>query len=146
MGLIYRMCKAFSKFFRSREVELKDEKHYVEKCIELEKAMPRDEVAATDCNLYADHREGIVICEIDKRVSRIVRVKTHKRHRIDKKWLKRYGYKRIFKQDPKVYKRGKVYYGSRKALDKFLYENQDRFFVLNSLNSGQLLGEVNHGR
>ena len=94
MGLIYRMCKAFSKFFRSREVELKDEKHYVEKCIELEKAMPRDEVAATDCNLYADHREGIVICEIDKRVSRIVRVKTHKRHRIDKKWLKRYGYKR----------------------------------------------------
>ncbi|UBK39115.1 hypothetical protein KLF44_06810 [Clostridium perfringens] len=119
MGLIYRMCKAFNKFFRGREVELKDEKHYVKKCIELEKTMPRDEVAATD------HREGIVICEIDK------------------KWLKRYGYKRVFKQDPKVYKIGNVYYGSRKALDKFLCENQDRYFVL---KRGQLFGDVKHGR
>lgn len=138
MGLIYRMCRAFSNFFNGLKKEEKDEKYYVEKCIELEKTMPKDEIAATEYSEY-ETKEGIIVCEVDIRISKIVRVKTHKRHRIDKKWLKRYGYKRIFKEDPKVYKIGNVYYGSRKALDNFLEENQEKYFVL---KRGQLFGKV----
>lgn len=119
MGLIYRMCKAFNKFFRGREVELKDEKHYVEKCIELEKTMPRDEVAATEIN----EREYINIVETDSTINMVIQRRRHKRHRINKKWIKRFGYKTVVIPDMKIYKVGNIYYGSPEALDKFLKEN-----------------------
>lgn len=38
---------------------------------------------------------GYELISVDDVFSKKVRVKTHKKKRIDKKWLKRYGYKRV---------------------------------------------------
>lgn len=126
MGLIYRMCKAFNKFFRGKEAELKDEKYYVEKCLELEKVLPKDEVAATEI----DEREYINVVETDSTITKVVQRRKHRRYRINKKWIKRFGYRRMLIPDMKIHKVGNVYYGSPKALDKFLKENSDKYVVI----------------
>ena len=55
---------------------------------------------------------------INNYITKTVRCRTHKKRRIDKKWLKRYGYKEI-QDDTKIYMVDGSLFMSQKCYDKF---------------------------
>lgn len=55
---------------------------------------------------------------INNYITKTVRCRTHKKRRIDKKWLKRYGYKEV-QDDTKMYMVDGSLFMSQKCYDKF---------------------------
>jgi hypothetical protein len=55
---------------------------------------------------------------INNYITKTVRCRTHKKRRIDKKWLKRYGYKDV-QDDTKMYMVDGSLFMSQKCYDKF---------------------------
>lgn len=64
-------------------------------------------------------QDGRYFVEKDAEIPKTVRVKRHKKKRIDKKWEKRYGYKTIY-----VTKRAKVMDVTIDKVIEFCYEKQ----------------------
>ena len=54
---------------------------------------------------------------ITDRITKTVRARKHKKRRIDKKWLKRYGHKEV-PDDNTVYRMGNTLYMTQKAYDR----------------------------
>lgn len=54
-------------------------------------------------------------------ITKTVRVRTHKKKRIDKKWLKRYGYKCV-QDHSKIYQSGDILFMSQKNYDRLKAE------------------------
>ena len=56
---------------------------------------------------------------IDNHITKSVRCRTHKKRRIDKKWLKKYGFKEV-QDDTKMYMFDGRLFMSQKCFDKLL--------------------------
>ena len=67
-----------------------------------------------------DNFNGIQIYLTDA-ITKKVRSRTHRKKRIDKKWLKRYGYKEV-QDDSKILAVGNVLYMSKKNYDRLAME------------------------
>lgn len=65
---------------------------------------------------------GFRLVAVDDVFSELVRVKTHKKKRIDKKWRKRYGYKRVPKNVFYIDKVNRNIYGHSKYIDAVILE------------------------
>ena len=65
---------------------------------------------------------------ISNYITKTVRCRTHKKRRIDKKWLKRYGYKEV-QDDTKMYMVNESLFMSQKCYDKLssLITGDDRY-------------------
>lgn len=67
---------------------------------------------------------GFQVIADDVACSDLVRAKTHKKKRIDKKWLKRYGYKRVPKKELYICKDPAMIIGHSKYIDAIIREAQ----------------------
>lgn len=67
---------------------------------------------------------GFQVIADDIACSELVRVKTHKKKRIDKKWRKRYGYKRVPKKELFIWKDGGMIIGHSKYIEAIMLECQ----------------------
>lgn len=65
---------------------------------------------------------GFQLIADDMLCSELVRAKTHKKKRIDKKWRKRYGYKRVPKNELYILKNEGKVYGHSKYIDAIIRE------------------------
>ncbi len=65
---------------------------------------------------------GFRLIAFDEAFSESVRVKTHKKKRIDKKWRKRYGYRRVPKNELCIDKVNGNIYGHSKYIDALILE------------------------
>lgn len=67
---------------------------------------------------------GFQLIADDVACSELVRVRTHKKKRIDKKWRKRYGYKRIPKNELYICKEPRLIIGHSKHIEMVIRECQ----------------------
>jgi hypothetical protein len=65
---------------------------------------------------------GFQLIAFDECFEDKVRVKTHKKKRIDKKWLKRYGYKRVPRNEFYIDKVNRNIYGHSKYINAVILE------------------------
>jgi hypothetical protein len=74
--------------------------------------------------MLASRFYGYQLIATDEVCSKLVRARRHKKKRIDKKWRKRYGYKRIPTRD--VYIVGNTIYAHSKLIEALKQECQRR--------------------
>lgn len=65
---------------------------------------------------------GFRLIAVDSVFSDSVRVKTHKKKRIDKKWRKRYGYKRVPRRELYIDKLNRNIYGHSEFINAIMRE------------------------
>lgn len=65
---------------------------------------------------------GFQLIAADEICSKLIRVKTHKKKRIDKKWRKRYGYRRVPTGEFYIDKINRCIYGHSKYIDALILD------------------------
>lgn len=112
MGLIAKACNYFKSLGRHNVKNVKESGVKLKEIIEEPKGKENDKVCYS--------RDGYTVFEIETfRVIGYEPRRKHKRHRIQKKWLKRYGTRAITRPEIKIYQVGNTLIGHPVAIRKF---------------------------
>lgn len=117
MGLIAKACNYFKSLGRHNVKTVNESGVKLSKIIEEKKCEANDKV----CYI----KDGYTVFEIETfRVIGYEPRRKHKRHRIQKKWLKRYGARAVTIPEIKVYQVGNTLIGHPVAIRKFFKKGE----------------------